>query len=400
LEERLSDEIEKAEAQKKENLKNTIGRILPPTREDLEKDKIARVRASNIILLYKLALNYKELSSLPATTALNENRVYPDETKLPRQLKILRQIFWSHANAPGLQFDRKEELTFDDPANSENLIILWTAQQRVRAVAASDKISLEIDAYVKQVSTIANDPLVSEGIERIPDPTLSSAASLSEKTKSYPVSVLRFGNFYLGSFEIPTFTECMKKWWKKKNADLYYGLPQCPNVTEPYSTTGDEKTETYEATKSQAVIDGKDEYLKKLAEANAVIEENRAKNMGDVPSNAPDWVRTYAEIYGTSNRGSLNYNGTQIIVGRAVGSTEEIAFTNARKLVTFPSTSSITIKEEYSYLSLTGYLVTFTNNSQQFIYPEDKEEFDNSSATVRVKSIVEQTEYVAYVQWA
>jgi len=381
-------------------LKNSIGRILPPTYEDLEKDKIARARTANILLLYKIALNYKDLSEVPSTVALLEkSRRYPDEAKLPRQLMILRQIFWSHANSPGLQFDRKEELTYDDPANSKNLEILKAATEEGRATAVSTKISLEVDAYVKQVSTIANDPLVSEGIERKPDATLPSADSLSEKTKSYPVTALRVGDFYLGSFEIPTFVECIKKWWKKKNADLYYGLPQCPDVVEPYPTTGDEKTTAYEEKKSQAIIDGTALYKKTLGEARTIVNDNIARNLYDVPSDAPDWVRIYAEAYSTSSRGALNYNGTQIIVGRATGVDQLGAYGNAIKLITFPSDSTVSRKGVYSYLSLIGYLVTFTNNRQQFVYPEDKEDFDNQATTVPVKSIEEKTEWVAYVQW-
>ncbi len=401
-EQKITDSIRLAEAQKEKNLKNTLGRILPPTQEDLEKDKIARARTANILLLYKIALNYRDLSRVPLSgfsTGFSEQRVYPDERKLPRQLKILRQIFWSHANAPGLQFDRKEELTFDDPATSENLNILYAAVSEGRATSANSKISLEVDAYVKQVDTIANDPLVSEGIERKPDATLPLANSLSEKTKSYPGAVLRFQDFYLGSFEIPTFDECIKKWWKKSNADLYFGLPQCPNVTEPYPTTGDEKTDEYEASKSEAVIAGTEKYKESLEKAKAQIDEDIANNVGDLPATAPDWVKTYAESYGSSSRGSLDYEGSTIIVGRATGADEATAQTNADKLITFPADSTVTKKDEYSYVSLTGYLVTYTNGRQLFVYPENKENFDNQPVTTPIRSIEEQTEWIVYVQW-
>ena len=411
------ESIDKAVAQKEKNHKNTLGQILPPTQEDLEKDKIARARASNILILYKIALNYKDLSYVPivnldtvvsasaptegiaSTESFVNRRKYPDEAKLPRQLKVLRQIFWAHANAPGLQFDRKDELTFDDPATTENLNILRAATQEGRATSANSKISLDIDAYVKQVSTIANDPLVSDGIERKPDATLPLSNSLSEKTKSYPASVLRVGDFYLGSFEIPTFNDCINKWWAKKNELLYGGLPRCPGVVEPYPTTGDVKTEEYNAATSEAVIAGTAKYKKELTKAKATIEEEKEKNIGDLPSDAPDWVKVYAETYGSSSRGSLDYEGSQIVVGRGTGTTQDESLVNASKLVTFPPNSAVNQKGIYTYLSLTGYLVTFTNNRTLFVYPENKENFDNNPGPVAVKSIEEQNEWVSYVQW-
>jgi len=403
LKNKIEKALEDAEAQKKKSLKSTLGQILPPTSIDLEQDKIARARVANILLLYKIALNYRELSYVPASAAFSDKRLYPDEAKLPRQLKILRQIFWSHAQAPGLEFDRKDELTYDDPANTDNLNILAAAVGETRYTSKNSKVSLDIDKYVKEVRTIANDPLVSEGIERKPDPTLPSADSLSEKTKSYPGAVLRVGDFYLGSFEIPTFLECMKKWWKKKNANLYYGLPQCLNVVEPYATTGDEKENAHNTTSALIKTEAESNYLSALTEAKALIQEEKAKNVGNLPSDAKDWVKVYVETYGDSPRGTIDYGGQQVMVLRGVSadSTDD-ALNNANKLVTFPPGSALIQKDSYSYLSIIGYLVTFQEtrfngvNIQKFVYPEDKEDFDETNGAP-LKSVEQRSEYIGFV---
>lgn len=394
----IAKELKEAEEKKntKDNLiDKTVGRILPPTPEDLKQDEISRAEIANRLLLYNLSYYYYEMSYVPET---NE-RKYPDEKKLPQNLLMIRQIFWAHAQ-PFPEYINEgsdKKLNFDDPGSQENRDKLSKDTEVQRIVAENTKTSLQIDRYMRDLRNVSNDTTISIGVERKPDPTLPASESLREQTVSYPAAALRLGDFYVGSFELPTFTDSIKKWWKKKNEQLYYNLPICPNKPTDLNTNTDTIEDLQDQVQQELIELGQAQYKEKLADAQAVLQTQEDAQLGDLPDDAPDWVKEYAKLYGDASVGRISYGQLQLVVTRAEGLTREDAITNSNKIAPAGSFQV----QGYVYFSTESYLVTYKNGTTEFISISKWDAFQadvtkvNSVASQEVRGV-----YVYYVMWA
>lgn len=393
IEKRLKDASEKKT--KIENLKDkTIGRVLSPTPEDLKQDEISRAEIAGVLLLYRLSIYYYEMSYVPET----KERKYSDETKLPQNLLMIRQIFWAHAQSfpEFINEDSENKLNFNDPGDLNNQTILRQNLNSQRYTAENSKTSLEVDRYMRDLRNITNDTSISIGIERKPDPTLPASESLREQTISYPAAAIRLGDFYIGSFELPTFTDSIKKWWKSRNEEMYYNLPICPNKTTQYNTSTDIKKDSADEIQELLIQEGQLQYEVKLLEAREALDSQEQIKIGDLPDDAPDWVKTFVKLYGDGSRGFISFKEQQLVVTRGEGETEADAERNSKKL--FP-TETLQVKS-YVYFSIEGYYVTFKDKSKKFI-PISQWNFfqENAQANLITEEEVKGV-YVYYFMWA
>jgi len=416
IETSLTDAEEREDS--KENLiDKTIGRVLPPTAEDLKQDEISRAEIANVMLLYQLCFYYYELSYDPE----KKERKYGDEQKLPQNLLMIRQIFWSHAQVypEFIEEDSIDKLNFNDPGDLFNQYILKRATEALRYTAKNSKTSQDVDRYMKDLKNITNDASLSRGIERKPDPSLPASDSMSAQTSSYPASMIRLGDFYLGSFELPTFSKCLNKWWKRENEQLYFNLPVCPRKTTEFATSTDGKMTEAEAKQEALAEQGASLFKAKLEEAKAALKDQEDIKIGDLPDDAPEWVKDYTRIYGETAKNILSFKELQLIVTRGEGKTQIVekdlvegksfeesivhesakndAERNAKKI--FP-VGSFQVKS-YVYFSQDGYIVTYKKGSEQFIplinwsaFQQDKVKA-NSVKSQRIAGT-----YVYYFLWA
>lgn len=394
IDKRLQDAEERRKKVKNLEDKST-GRVQSPISRDLKQDEISRAEIANIILLYRLSLYYFEMSY---NSDMNE-RKFSDEVKLPQNLLMIRQIFWAHAQifSDFINEDSIIKLNFNDPGDLGNIAILKDALKAQRDTAKNSKTSLEIDRYMRDLRNITNDTSLSIGIERKPDPTLPASDSLRQKTISYPAAVVRLGNFYRGSFELPTFTDCITKHFKSKNEQLYYNLPICPNKTKQYETSTDIKIDFADAAQQALIAEGQQLYKEKLDIAKKQLKEQEDTRIGDLPVEAPDWVQNYVHLYGGSSRGFISFKELQLIVTRGEGKTQEDAERNSRKL--YPI-GSLQVRS-YIYFSTEGYGIEYKNKTTQFIPISQWETFQadktkvNSVASQEIKGV-----YIFYFLWA
>jgi len=399
-EERIKIEASLTKAEEREESKEnlidkTIGKILPPTPEDLKQDEISRAEISNLLLLYQLSTYYYELSYDP----VKKERKYGDEVKLPQNLLMIRQIFWAHAQLypEFINEDSDDKLNFSDPGDVNNQRTLFYSTKGLRYTAENTKTSMDVDRYMRDLRNITNDTTLSRGIERKPNPSLPASDSMSAQTSSYPMSMARLGEFYLGSFELPTFSKSIKKWWKKKNEQLYFNLPICPKKTKEFQTSTDAKQTEADAIQTALAEKGALLFQSKLKEVKDALKDQEDIKIGDLPESAPEWVKDYTRIYGDGARNILSFKELQLIVTRGEGESQEEAEKNAKKI--FP-VGSFQVKS-YVYFSQEGYTVTYKNGSSQLIFLTNWSAFQQDKA--KTKYVVSQKikgVYVYYFLWA
>lgn len=389
----IDDKLWEAEEREKTNLYDkTYGRVIPPTKADLAKEKIAQARIANILLLQGIAKTYENYTT-------KEGKVgYPDENMLPKDLQILRQLFWAHAQSESLVYREgtSEEplytvLNFDNPGDTNNIEILNSIVSAERATGLNTKTDIQVDRFIRDVISTANDPLISRGIERKSDVPLALANSVREQTKSYPVAVGRLGDFYLGSFELPSITDSIRKWWKKRNEKLYKGLPTCPNIDKSELETSTDRKELITQAATEAMRRaGEEKYRDSLRVAQNFIDEQIEARVGDLPEDAPEWVSAYLKLHGDARRGFITYQGQQNIVLRGTGDEPGEAILDAESILY----SDITLIEDYTYKSLLGYQITYKNNKTVLV--SSKDNIDTKS----VKSIEDVYQYIGFVLYA
>jgi len=378
----IDKKLDEAEEKEKTNLYDkTYARVIPPTRADLEKEKIAQARIANILLLQRIALTYQGYT-------VNEKgeTKYPDEKMLPEDLQTLRQLFWAHAQSESLVYKTKTSekplysvLNFDNPGDTNNLEILDSIASAERTTGLNTKTDIQVDRFVRDVLSTANDPLISQGIERKSDVPLALANSVRERTKSYPIAMGRLGDFYLGSFELPSITDSLRKRWKKKNEKLYKGLPTCPNVDKSgLATTTDRKEMIAQAITEATRSAGEARYRDSLINAQNFINEQIEARIGDLPEDAPDWVSAYLKLHGDARRGLITYQGQQDIVLRGTGDEPGEAILDAESILY----SDVTFLEDYTYKSL--------------LYRREVNSKDDID-TKNVKSIEDVYQYIGFV---
>ncbi len=366
IDKRLDDGDEK---EKTNLLDKTFGRVLPPTRADLEKDKIARARINNIFLLQKLAVQYFQLTLDPYTNTTK----YPDEAKLPRDLQVMRQVFYAHAQSKGLMVTNAESgetqplsevLNFEDPGDTGNIQILDRMLAAERVAGRNTRTTTQIDQFVKDTLALANDPYISAGIERKTESGLAADNSVRAQTESYPAAAMALGDHYIGSFELPDITKGLRKWWKGKNEKLYKGLPTCPNVDKSeFETSTDAKESAKEVQDELTKAQGELAYRDAIGKAQAFIEEELAKKLGGLPSDAPEWVTVYVTAYEDGYRGSFTYEGTQHVGTRATDTDEDISAEIARRYGPSGSLEA----SLYNYYEELGYDIKYPDGSTGFV---------------------------------
>jgi len=373
------------DAEKKKNERSGFARTFNPTEEDLLADQIAQAKTANILLLQGISENFKNL-----TTPLSELDLsgedygeliknstikgvvrYPDgDRRAIRQLEVYQQLFWAHGHSKGLTVTLESDevvtlasrLNFDNPGDTKNTEVLEEALEIARIGAKNEKkMSLAVDRYIRDVDSVIADPLISKGVEIRPDITAPLSESMRADTLSYPTSALRIGDFYLGSFELPTLGDAIRKAWKKRNARLYHGLPVCPNA-KPSGTSTDIKEEEAEDIKDIKTIQAQYLYLEKLAEAKNFVAKEVEISLGDLPDEAPEWVKTYVKRYQKASLGVIVYLGNQVTISRGTSKeSAELALYRARKMVIFPSPppdkpeEGMEEKANYGYVSVMGW---------------------------------------------
>jgi len=406
----INAKLAEAEEKEKTNLfDKTIGRVLPPTPADLEKDKIARARISNIFLLQRLAVMYRDY-----TVDSDGVTKYPDEKSLPKDLQILRQLFWAHGQSDNLVYDAvsytwttplRDSLNFDNPGDAGNITIMDEVVAAERTTGRNTKTDIQVDRFVRDVLATANDPIISRGIERKSDIGLAEENSVREQTKSYPAAMIRLGNFYIGSFELPSMTQSLRKWWKKRNESLYKGLPTCPNVDHSQlATSTDTKESTNDAVNAATRAAGEVKYREALQKAQGLIGTEVQDRVGDLPSDADEWVKIYASIFSDSRRGTFRYEGSQMVVTRAEDPDRDISAQVARGLAPSGGLEA----DDYAYFSVTGYNVTYVDGQTGFIPIAEWENFkngldaDGNSLGFDTSQVVSSSSgnWVTYILWA
>jgi hypothetical protein len=304
-------------------LDSALGRVVLPSAEDLQKDKLAKSRIYNLVFLQQLStlyLNYTTSATLTkiegtseTQTALQLQRGFPDEVKLPETLISIRSKFWAHGQQfqdntgsdTDINFVRgSDALNFDDPGSDQNIVVLDKWVSILRNVGKNTKITTDVAQFIKDNVVITNNTTVSEGIERKPDPTLSTSNSMNIRTQSYPATAVALGPLYIGSFEIPSITESVRKWWKTKQTQ-YTPLPACPNVVITPATNTDLKTRNAEAANQALINAGQSAFEDALVSAHILQLQTHVKNT--LPSDAPDWVIQFNTLFNTNYVGQIAY---------------------------------------------------------------------------------------------
>ncbi len=446
------DEIKKRfdDAEKKKDDSNKIGKFLAPTREELVADQIAQAKTTNILLLQGISKQFRDLSTVYRHTSSETGKTvkewleileagkvvgYPDgDRRTANQLRVYQQLFYAHGHAKGLNarvIETSEEgitvteevvplstlLNFDNPGDTKNLKVLEGYSETARGAARSTKkMSLKVTRYLNDVKSVVADPIISKGVEIRPDISISVSESMRVDTLSYPVSAIRIGDFYLGSFEMPTLFDTIRKNWKKKQSRMYFGLPVCPDA----KPTGDEVTST-DAKEEEAqevfeaeTLAAQDLYEEKLKEAERLVEIEVQIQYGDLPITgddaAPEWVKIYVQRFGKAGRGLIVYLGNQVTVLR--GTSDEsviLAKQRANDMIVFTSDQKMEEKSWYSYESVVGYTVKI-GNTDIFVSVEEMIVIDAGQIPARIKeknskiirastTRTEIKEFVAYVMW-
>lgn len=327
----LNLKIKSAENQKSKQqtlLEKTTGKVYPPTLTDLELDKVRKSAYANVSLLYNLSKTYLDLS-----VNSDDLRFFSDDAVLPPKLAVMRQVFWATvqqfpnyvSGTTDAEGTKIPPLNTTDPGALENLKILRQDLDNLRIVGKDEKTDQATAKYVRDLKSISTDQSVSRGIERKPDPTLPDSNSMNAQTKTYSVTAARLGNFYIGSFELPSLGATVSKWWKKKNKDLCIGLPLCPNVQKPPETSTDQKEENADIASAALQKSGAEAFQKALDAASAY----QVSLLG-LPTDAPDWVVSWTKLYKAGTMGTIG----QTVIVRTFAGTLESAARQAKNRVT------------------------------------------------------------------
>jgi hypothetical protein len=227
----LQAQVQSMEQEQQTRLSDTAsGRVQRPTQTDIEKDRIARSRVSDIMNIYQIHEAYRKLTTPdPEKPTI---RGFPDgDAKITKDLMTYKQIFWAAAqNFPDLlsSTDPTKRLDLADPGSDNNATILTSLLNITRGAAVNTKTVDKLDKLVKDLTAVTNNTLISHGIGRKPVPIADPANSMREMTKSYPAAVIKLPNGkYWGEFKLPSLSSSVLKWWKRKNASFYIGLPPC-----------------------------------------------------------------------------------------------------------------------------------------------------------------------------
>jgi len=288
--------------------------LLPPKSSDMNKDRIAKARTENLYLLYQLHTNYSnctkivELLRTDNTVEVVQDpqiRGFPDEEMIVRNLIVLREVFAAHAkgfpnnelfqttSASGPSFP---PLNLADPGDPVNGQILRSKLASERGASTSIAVPDQIRKYVTELSTLAMDPSTSKGISRKPTGGLSAKDSMNKVTQTYPVAVMRFGEFYKGSFEIPSFYEAVRKWFKRDKSKNFQSLPMCSIL--PNQTTTDDKLATQTSSRAFDEAEGRGQYERKRKAVDNKAEEDLSAVKSQFPADAPLWVTNFVNSYG------------------------------------------------------------------------------------------------------
>lgn len=365
--ETINTKLQEAENQKSKQqtlVEKATGRVYPPTLTDLEVDRIRKSAYSNVSLLYNLSKAYHDL-----TVDGYGIRKYPDDDSLPPKLLIMRQVFWATVQQfPQYLQDRKDEqgttipkLNTQDPGSDQNMATLLSDLNIMRSVGKDTATDQLTDKYVRELKSISTDVSVSRGIERKPDPVLPDSNSMNFQTKTASYTAIRLGNSYMGSWELPSLASAISKLWKKKNKDLYVGLPLCPNVTKPPTTSTDKNEEAATIINDALRTKGAETFQKALTEAAKAYQF-----ASGLPEDAPSWVKSWTKIYDTGPIGSIDND----LIVRTFAGTLDKAKNQAKILVKNPP-YSITKNptQEYSYTVQNKN--TGGNISETYIYFAD-----------------------------
>ena len=275
--------------------------LLPPVFSDTNKDRIAKSRPENIYLLYQLHIDYVDYSKTVRSTIDPKGppvRGYPDEEKLDRNLIVLREVFAAHAKGfPNNEFfQTTPALNLADPGDPVNGQILRSKLAVERATSASIAVPEQIRNYVQELSALAMDPSTSKGISRRQKGGISAKDSMSRATQTYPVAVMRLGEYYEGSFEIPSFYEAVSKWYKRDKSKNFKDLPMCSVL--PNQTITDVRQASQTASKAFDEAEGRGKY-KKIRKEVATSEKTEAElSTVKLPDAAPQWVKDFVKLYG------------------------------------------------------------------------------------------------------
>jgi len=385
-----------AQQKKSQNIFNKIGQVVAPSPEDIAKDQIAKSRVANLLLLQQLCSTYRNFATNPTT----QQPGFPDEIKLPETLLNIRLKFWAAANqfhdtvqlgegiTTAINFidpTSQDKLNFDNPGLEVNQKILDRKVDMFRLAGINTKVTADVSQFIKDNAVIMNDSLISVGIERKSDPTAPDSNSMLSTTKSYPAVAIALGNNYIGSFEIPTINDSIKKWWKKKNA-TFSTLPICPKVTKPSPTPTDKKAQEQALLQIAVSQQGADLFNKALEAAAAQQQVINATRLSDLPLTAPDWVKTYTSLHGNAFIGDITYPDTNnfnkhYVVTRAVSKNLASAQAQA-EAISYPPTQSLkSPKKGNKEKSLTDPIKTVATSVNNYDFQ------------------MKEQGYVAFIQW-
>ena len=239
-------------------------------------------------------------------------------------------------------------LNFENPGDTSNQEKLDSIVAKERYTGINDRTNTQVEKFIRGIKATANDPTISRGIERRPDTPAEPTNSMRIQTESYPKSAERQGIHYLGSWELPSLIDSIKKRWKKNNELLYKGLPTCPNIDKSaLNTSTDTKEDAEEELMDAARLLGAAKYNTALSKAQAFIDEQQKELLGDIPNDAPEWVLVYAGKFGDAPRGYFRWEGLQVWVTRAQDASIEQSGKNARKLIPTGTTEV----DDYAFVS-------------------------------------------------
>ena len=293
-----------------------------PQSSDLVKDRIAKSRVENIMLLLDLHIAYKNYTSNPDTLFTSQpSRGYPDEDKLPRNLQVLHDVFAAHAQGfPNNEFfpanDDSQTLNLVDPGDDLNGIILREKLANERSAAANLAISPKIQNYVTGLTSLTLDPTTSKGIARKPIVGLPTSQSMNQATKTYSLAVSNI-SFYEGSFTIPSYYDSIRKWFKRDQSRNFKDLPMCSAL--PDLTDTDETEISNLSTNAFNEAEGRGAYQKIIKVTVKAQAAATKVSVSDLPegapaphgSGAPDWVVNYVKKFGIiGNDASKAQKGT------------------------------------------------------------------------------------------